>query len=227
MAAEPILARTYSARTMKKQYSRVAWFYDFWGRLTEDKALRRLFALAEVVDGCRALEVAVGTGRLFSWLVTRNPSGLNEGIDLSPAMLARARKRLAGLAVGRSSRLQEGTAYALPFESGSFDVVFNTFMLDMLPVEDWPHILGEFKRVLRPKGKLALAYFSHGRTRANHFWVWAAKHYPSLLTDCRPIRLETSLRQAGFEILKLENVGQNTFPSEIILARNSTVAGST
>jgi ubiquinone/menaquinone biosynthesis C-methylase UbiE len=209
MATEPILPRNYSSQTMKNQYARVAWFYDFWSRLTEDRALTKLLQLADIKDGCRALEVAVGTGRLFDRLVARNPSGRNEGIDLSPDMLVHARRRLARLKVAGSNRLQEGSAYNLQFESESFDVLFNTFMLDMFPETDFPRVLGEFKRVLKPGGKLALAYFSHGRTRANHFWVWIAKHFP------------TPVRQAGFEILHQEEISQSTFPSTIVLARKA------
>ncbi|MGA8261172.1 MAG: methyltransferase domain-containing protein [Arenicellales bacterium] len=219
MATEVILSRTYSPRAMKERYARVAWFYDSWGRLTEDQALRRLLDLAEVEDGCQALEVAVGTGRLFARLVTRNSSGRNEGIDLSPDMLAHARRRLDSLVEGESARLQEGTAYDLPFESGTFDILFNAFMLDMLPVEDFPRVLGELKRVLKPGGKLALAYFSYGQTAGNRFWAWIARRFPSLLTQCRPIRLETPLREAGFEVLHQEEVSQNTFPSAIVIAR--------
>lgn len=219
MAAEPILSRTYSPRAMKEQYARVAWFYDSWGRFTEDRALRRLLELAGVEDGCQALEVAVGTGRLFARLIARNPSGHNEGIDLSPDMLAHARHRLDALAAGESARLQEGSAYDLPFESGTFDILINAFMLDMLPVEDFPRVLGEFKRVLKPGGKLAVAYFSYGRTAGNRFWAWMARHFPSLLTQCRPIRLETPLRKAGFEVLHREEISQNTFPSAIVVAR--------
>lgn len=221
MATEPILPRNYSSQTMKDQYARVAWFYDFWSRLTEDRALTRLPQLADIKDGCQALEVAVGTGRLFGRLVARNPSGRNEGIDLSPDMLAHARRRLARLTVVGSNRLQEGSAYNLQFESESFDVLFNTFMLDMFPETDFPRVLSEFKRVLKPGGKLALAYFSHGQTRANHFWVWIAKHFPTLLTECRPIQLETPLQQAGFEILHHEEISQGTFPSTIVLARKA------
>lgn len=206
---------------MKDRYARVAWVYDAWGRLTEDRALRRLLELAEIEDGCQALEVAVGTGRLFARLVERNPSGRNEGIDLSPEMLACARRRIAPLAAGRSARLQEGTAYDLPFESGSFDILFNAFMLDMLPVEDFSRVLDEFARVLKPGGRLGLAYFSHGCKPANRFWVWTAKHFPSVLTDCRPIRLEAPLRQAEFEVLHHEEISQNTFPSAITVARKA------
>ncbi len=222
MTAEPILPRTYSPQVMKARYAHLAWFYDFWGRLTEDKALRRLLDLAEVHDASQALEVAVGTGRLFAGLVARNPFGRNEGIDLSPKMLAHARRRLARLAVTpAAARLQEGTVYALPFESGVFDVVFNAFMLDMLPVEDFPRVLNEFKRVMKPGGKLAIAYFSHGRRRSNRFWVWAARHFPALLTDCRPVRLDAPLRAAGFDVIHREEISQNTFPSAVVVARKA------
>jgi len=219
VAADPILSRTYSPETVKHQYARVAWFYDLWGRLTEAQALARLLQLAEVKDGCQVLEVAVGTGRLFAELVRRNPTGRNEGIDFSPHMLSRASRRLARIAPAGSYRLQEGSAYHLPYESASFDVLFNAFMLDLFPVDDFPRVIDEFKRVLRPEGKVALAYFSYGVKRAGQFWLWTAKHFPALLTGCRPVRLEAPLREAGFRILHQEEISQNTFPSTIVIAQ--------
>ena len=221
MATHPILPRSYSAQKMKQQYAHVAWFYDIWSRLTEDRALMQLLELTEIKDDMQILEVAVGTGRLFEKLVTRNPNGDNQGIDLSPDMLARARQRLARYESGASYQLQEGSAYKLPFESATFDVLFNAFMLDMFPVEDYPHVLGEFKRVLKPDGKVALAYFSQGLKGVNHFWSWVAKHFPALLTDCRPVVLEPSLQQLGFRIMHYEEISQNTFPSAIVIAQKA------
>ena len=219
MAIEPILPRDYSAQTMKEQYARVAWFYDTWSRLTEDTALTRLLELAEVQDGMQVLEVAVGTGRLFEKLVARNQSGRNEGLDLSPDMLAHAHRRLERSNPKPCYQLLEGSAYKLPFESSSFDVLFNAFMLDMFPVEDYPRVLTEFGRVLKPEGKVAIAYFSRGSKRINHFWSWVAKHFPALLTGCRPVVLEPSLLQAGFRIVHHEQISQNTFPSTVVIAQ--------
>ena len=91
--------------------------------------------------------------------------------------------------------------------------------LDMFPVEDYPRVLGEFERVLKPGGKLALAYFSQGLKQVNHYWSWVAKHFPALLTDCRPVALEPSLRQLGFHIVHHEEISQNTFPSAIVIAQ--------
>jgi len=219
MTAKTILPRHFSAPEVIRQYARVAWFYDGWGRLTEDKALTRLLQLADITDGMNIVEVATGTGRLFEKVVKLNPSGINEGMDLSPAMLDHARRRLHRSAPTGVYHLQEGSAYQLPYAPGRFDLLFNTFMLDLLPVEDYPKLLGEFMRVLKPGGRVAIAYFSEGKKWFNRFWPWVAKFFPSLLTGCRPVAPEAALRQVGFEILQQETISQNTFPSSVIIAK--------
>jgi len=219
MTSKTILPRRYSDEAMKTQYARIAWFYDGWGRITEDRALNRLLSLAEIDDGMDILEVAVGTGRLFERLLRLNPSGKNEGLDISPAMLGHAQRRLARSGGADHYRLQEGSAYQLPYEPGHFDLLFNTFMLDMFPVEDQPRVLGEFLRVLKPGGRLALAYFDHGSNWSNRIWPWLAKHFPALLTGCRPVDLRPALEGLGVTILKQEFISQNSFPSAILLAQ--------
>ena len=84
MTVKTILPRRFSSADVIRQYARVAWFYDGWGRLTEDKALTRLLHFANIADGMNIVEVAMGTGRLFEKVVRLNPSGVNEGMDLSP-----------------------------------------------------------------------------------------------------------------------------------------------
>jgi len=219
MTGKTVLPRHYSAPEVKSLYAKVAWFYDGWSRLTEDKALSRLLALAAVKDNSHIVEVATGTGRLFEKLVKLNPSGVNEGMDLSPEMLDQARRRLKRSVPADAYHLREGSAYQLPYASESFDLLFNTFMLDLLPVEDYPKILDEFMRVLKPGGRVAIAWFSAGHKWYNRFWSWVAKHFPDLLTGCRPVEPESALRLAGFQILEQEDISQNTFPSSIVLAR--------
>lgn len=75
-------------------YDKISRVYDVWGRLTESKARKRALELADIRDGAAVLEVAVGTGLAFEGIVRQNPHGENMGMDLSPGMLARARRRL-------------------------------------------------------------------------------------------------------------------------------------
>ena len=219
MANTAQLTRSFSAEKLKKEYAHVAWFYDAWGLLTEDRALHRLLQLASVRNGSHVLDVGVGTGRLLASLLAQNPDGENIGLDLSPAMLAHARKRLARIGEREHWRLEEGSAYDLPFADNRFDSLFSTFMLDLLPEEDYPGLLDGFRRVLKPGGTLGVAAFSFGTRPVHRFWYWLARRFPSLLTECRPVRLEPALRAAGFEVLHREEISQLTFPSAVIVAK--------
>lgn len=222
MVGHPILERNYSPDRVRRQYRSVAWFYDAWGKLTETKAVDRLLQQADVTDGSRVLEVAVGTGRLFANIAALNPSGHLDGVDLSTEMLERARRRMDNSGTHTPYRLQEADAYKLPFNDASFDYLFNTYMLDLLPADDFPRLLQEFSRVLRPGGKLALANFSPGTKNVHNLWYWLARLVPALLTDCRPVLSQAAVRNAGFEILFEQEMSQNTFPSAIMVAQNGS-----
>jgi ubiquinone/menaquinone biosynthesis C-methylase UbiE len=97
----------------------------------------------------RVLEVAIGTGRNLP----HYPADVTiTGIELSPAMLAIARRRAADL--GRDVDLREGDAEHLPFADGSFDTVVCALSLCTIP--DPAAAIGEMKRVLGPGGRLLL-----------------------------------------------------------------------
>lgn len=217
-----VLEREFSEKSVKDSYAVVAWFYDLWSRLTEAKAARRVLDRADIQDGESVLEVAVGTGLLFADVVRRNPHGRSEGVDLSPAMLERAAKRLSDQPADRY-HLQTASAYDLPFPASTFDVLLNNYMLDLLPAADFASVLSEFRRVLKPGGRAVIAAFGFGDRPYHRFWLWLARHFPALLTDCRPIALHQSLISAGFESVQEEAVSQNTFPSTVYRAVVPTV----
>lgn len=98
----------------------------------------------------RVLEVAVGTGLNLGLY----PAGTTlTGMDLSPAMLAVARRRADDL--GRDVELTVGDAQRLEFPDASFDTVVCTFGLCAVP--DDRGAVDEMVRVLRPGGRLLLA----------------------------------------------------------------------
>ena len=217
MSENQILVRTFKLQDTTHQFAAVAWFYDLWAWLTENKAVQHALTIAHVHDNSSVLEVAVGTGRLFSEIVKRNPNGQNEGIDISPAMLAHAHKRLQKFPPN-AYQLKPGSAYDLHYEDITFDLLFNTYMLDLLPEQDFLKVLAEFRRVLKPGGKMVLVSFGFGTHWFNRFWYWLARVFPALLTNCRPVRISQTVAQAGFHNLQVEHISQTTFPSDIVIA---------
>jgi ubiquinone/menaquinone biosynthesis C-methylase UbiE len=96
------------------------------------------------------LEVGVGTGlNLGHYPVNVSLTG----VDLSPAMLAQARRRAA--MSSRPISLRVGDAHRLDLPDASFDTVVCTFSLCAIP--DDRHAVAEMWRVLRPGGQLRLA----------------------------------------------------------------------
>jgi hypothetical protein len=76
--------------------------YDIFGLLMESKARQRAIEIADIRNGEKVLEVAVGTGLNFVEILKRNPHGWNEGLDISPKMVKKARK-LSGWAIPATS----------------------------------------------------------------------------------------------------------------------------
>jgi ubiquinone/menaquinone biosynthesis C-methylase UbiE len=105
--------------------------------------------ICQQVSG-EVLEVAVGTGLNLEHYP---PQVRVTGIELSPDMLAVARRRANDL--GRQDTLRVGDAEALEFPSATFDTVVCTFSLCGIP--DYRQALAEMARVLRPGGVLLLA----------------------------------------------------------------------
>jgi ubiquinone/menaquinone biosynthesis C-methylase UbiE len=95
------------------------------------------------------LDVGCGTGVLLKRLLDRYPGAHLTGVDLSPAMVELARRRLPGRVT-----LEVGDVEALPFASSSFDLVMSTSSFHFWPAPK--QALAELRRVLRPGGRLVI-----------------------------------------------------------------------
>lgn len=198
-------------------YDRIAPVYDIWGILTETRARNRAVELAQIEDGQDILEVAVGTGLAFYEIVQRNPNGVNTGIDLSPGMLGKAKKRLGRLSEGNYS-LDLGTAFDLPAKDASVDVLVNNYMFDLIAFEEMDRILLEFKRVLKKDGKLILVNMTVGEGFGSGVYDFLYRISPRIIGGCRGVQLSERLEQHGFKVEVREYYQQMLFPSEVILA---------
>ena len=201
-------------------YDRIAGVYDLWGRLTESRAMARAIDLAAIEDSQSILEVAVGTGVAFREILQRNPHGQTLGIDLSPGMLARARTRMRQLS-GVDYRLEIGTAFDLPARPGSVDILFNSYMFDLIPYADMDRVLDEFSRVLRPGGRLVLVNMARGESRASRVYEAIYRLSPRALGGCRGVQMAGRLGKHQFIVETREYHQQMLFPSEVVLARKS------
>jgi len=200
-----------------KIYDALSKTYDIWGKLTETKARNRALELADIHDGQKILEVAVGTGLAFYEIVKKNPGGTNTGIDISPGMLKIAEKRLLPLS-NANYRLKIGNAFNIEEEAEHFDLLVNSYMFDLIAFNDMDGVLMEFKRVLKKGGKLILVSMTTGESFGSGIYSLIYRISPKLFGGCRGIKLSDKLQQNGFDILAREYHQQLLFPSEVILA---------
>lgn len=200
-------------------YDNLAPVYDIWARLTESKARNRAIELAAIKDGQSILEVAVGTGFAFFEIAKRNPNGTNIGIDLSPGMLEKAKKRVRNLP-GKNYTLEQGSAFDLKIQDESVDILINSYMLDLIPFADMDTILAEFKRVLKKEGKLILVNMTKGERFGSNLYDVIYSISPRIMGGCRGISLSDRLKRHGFTVEVREYVQQMLFPSEVIVAYN-------
>lgn len=214
MGQEILEARLTRDEIIRK-YNRIASIYDLFGILMEWKARQRALDLASLHDGERVLEVALGTGLNFVEILKRNSCGWVDGIDISMKMLERAKKRIS------KTRKENYTLYLcdcrhLPFEDGTFDVLMNQYMFDILPIEDFIPILSEFKRVLKGGGRVVLVNMTKGEKWLNQIYEEIYKLKPPLLAGCRGVLVKPFLEKIGFKEIEREFVSQLGFPSEVV-----------
>jgi ubiquinone/menaquinone biosynthesis C-methylase UbiE len=197
-------------------YTAKANVYNLWAWLTESRACRQAIEYASVKDGESILEVAVGTGLTFYQLARRNHSGRNVGVDLTPAMVAKAQAKMASLS--GQFELEVGDASKLGYASESFDLLVNNYMFDLLPEAEFVPQLLEFKRLLKGDGRLVLTNMAMPKHFWHGFWEWLLRINPKWLGGCRGVELHKALAEAGFVIQKQRYISQFGFPSEVILA---------
>jgi arsenite methyltransferase len=113
------------------------------------------FSLGRINSGETVLDLGCGAGTdLLIAAQMAGPSGRAIGVDMTPAMLERARAsanemRLVDIA------LHESLIESLPLEDESVDVVISNGVIDLVPDKD--AVLSEIDRVLRPGGRLQIA----------------------------------------------------------------------
>ena len=166
---------TLAPEAVRSMFDRIAPVYDAMNRVMTaglDVRWRRAAAAAVVRPGDRVLDAACGTGDLA---LADADAGAAEvvGIDFSPRMLERARRKSPAI------EWVQGDILALPFPDGSFDAA--TVGFGIRNVADLERGLRELRRVLRPGGRLAVLEITTARGPLRPFFdIWFERLVPLL-----------------------------------------------
>jgi demethylmenaquinone methyltransferase/2-methoxy-6-polyprenyl-1,4-benzoquinol methylase len=154
--------------------------------------------LANIQPGEHGLDVACGTGRGTVGLAQAvGSNGRVDALDLSEAMLGQASSKIEKFGLDDRVHFKQGNARELPYPDATFDLVYNGYMFDLIPLSGFTPILKEMARVLKPGGRLVLVNMSKPNSRKTFFervyeMGWA-------VMPCRPVLMSPYLEPAGFQ----------------------------
>lgn len=159
-------------------------------------------SFVDIVEEASALDIGCGGGANIARLLRRCPKGTVQGIDYSPVSVKKSQEvNATAIAAGRC-KVQEGSAAALPYAEGEFDLVtaFET-------VYFWPGIEECFRgvrRVLKEGGRFLIVNEDDGLTGNNEKWE---KMIDGMHTYT-PDELRTHLTAAGFRDITVHTNNQ-------------------
>ena len=203
-----------------ERYQRIAPLYDLLDLPFEYGRYQRIRPL--LFDGLsgRILDVGVGTGRnaplypLAASIV---------GIDLSPAMLARAARRRTQSAAPVELRQMDVMNLDLP--PASFDAAVSTFLFCVLADKQQVPALRELRRVVRPGGAIRLLEYVRPRGTLRRLSVamwepWVALTYGAGFDG----NTAAHIPEAGLELIETRFVVDDLM--QMLIVRVPTEAGS-
>lgn len=146
--ASPADNASLSSWWNRTRYQLYAPIYDWVARPLEHGRERAIKQLSLTSDD-RILILGGGPGSDLEYLP---PGASITAVDAAPAMVRRTEERAETLGLDVDARV--GDAHDLPFEDGSFDVVFLHLILSVVP--DPEAVATETARVLAPGGDVSV-----------------------------------------------------------------------
>jgi demethylmenaquinone methyltransferase/2-methoxy-6-polyprenyl-1,4-benzoquinol methylase len=203
----------------RSNYDRLGRWYDHISA-PENRLVHCGCAMLAPAQGERILEIGCGTGKALDELSTAaGRSGYVCGVDISDAMLGRARARVGRAGHCVRVELTRADARRLPFDTGRFDAVFMSFALETLDSDGRKSVLAECRRALARGGRIVLVSMGL-RARRNcitRCYGWAHRHFPHII-DCRSIDAESELEESGFTVVSRQEASLFGLPVDLVLA---------
>lgn len=181
---------------------------------------RRRFAfLPRLASATRVLVLGEGDGRTIARLCRLAPGAFVDVIELSPEMIALARRRAEGSA---NVAFRCGDAREANWPDGSYDGIVTNFFLDCFPEEDARILIRRLSNALAPGGIWLISEFTVPTSgwRRLHAKVWIETMYRffGLATGLRVTALppiEKLMPDAGMQLAARESARAGLMVSEV------------
>ena len=207
----------------KETYSKLSKIYAAVEGTLEKKLRERGLEYLDIQKGETVLEIGFGTGYTLVE-ITKSVGGTGKvcAIDITPEMVELTRQRLERARLARRVELFEGDARNMPYTDNMFDAIYMAGVLELFDTPEIPKVLKEIKRVLKVNGRLGVISIpkeGHENSRVLRLYEWIHKKFPKY-ASCRPIYLEESLKEAGYNIIRThEMLLASLFPMKIVVAK--------
>ena len=155
--------------------------------------------------GTRLLDIACGTGRTLHQIARTHPALRLWGVDLSPAYVKVARKRLADVS---EITLAVENAEQLPFADGAFDVVTSVYLFHELPRRARRNVAREMFRVVRSGGLVVIedsAQIAESTDIASALRQFPRDFHEPYYAEYLDDDLAALLREVGFTVTASES----------------------
>ncbi len=151
---------------VKDVFTEIASYYDEMNSIMSMGMIKRWhkFMMKKLgnIQGKRCLDVGTGTGEIAFLVASKAVGGKVVGLDITPAMLEHAKKKMAELAI-TNVEFVVGDALDIRMPDGTFDAVTSGYMLRN--VTDIPKAVGEMHRMLKVGGRCVVAELARPSNR--------------------------------------------------------------
>jgi ubiquinone/menaquinone biosynthesis C-methylase UbiE len=189
-------------------YARYAAIYDKGEKYWNSFEKNFLKPYIESARGLKVLDAGAGTGRISVKLY--DAGARVTALDISPGMLAKLKRKKPDIG------LMEGDIENMPFEDGSFDMIFSSLALVHLKEAD--KFLDECYRVLKDGGKLVLVNVHYRKPlilkdEKGEYIILCYNHFP------RHVREAAERLAFGVENEIIVTEGDDVWVSQILVLK--------